>query len=339
MVRTQLPEVSSRVRSLLKIAVLPVCALLLLLWAATTLVPADGLGGDTRATAVAALAATAPVITLLAIVLITLALRRRRFETVVITALAALLPWVTQAAGLLGDQPNIAEATDLRVMVINAGDGRASAQDIVAAVTGNAIQVLVVTELTNELAHDLTTAGLNKSVTAAWVALPGQPGVATEDGAGMGVWTSVPVESTDDVPGTSWPARRLTLADPKVTLVAGHVVNPLPFNGSRWANDLRALRNAGRSAGRPTVVLGNLNATSWHADLRAFHSAGLPDAVAVLGGGPLPTWPSWSPVALLQLDHVMVSRDIAVPSTGTVAIDGSDHRGLLASLRIPLTPG
>ena len=43
-----------------------------------------------------------------------------------------------------------AAAVSVRVMVVNAQEGRGSAEDIVAAVTGNAIDVLVVTELTGE---------------------------------------------------------------------------------------------------------------------------------------------------------------------------------------------
>lgn len=326
--------------ALLRTAALPVSAALLLVWSLMILVPA-GTGGI-RATTVAVLSATTLLITLLAIPVITLAARRHRWASVVAAAVAAVLPWVFVVPFAADNQPApaAAEPTELRLMVVNAQEGGASAPDVVAAVTGNSIDVLVVTELTNELAHDLTVAGLDRQVAARWVRLPSLDGVSDDPAAGMGVWTKEPLTGDPgDVPGTTWPAVTFTLSRPVVTVIAGHVATPLPSGGRQWAGDLRALRAAARSAPDPVVLLGNLNATPLHADLRAYAGAGLRDAADVLGQGPRPTWPTWSPLPLLSLDHIMVGEGVGVGLVGTVVIDGSDHRGLLASVRVPAQPG
>ncbi len=329
-------------RSLLHRAVLPLLALALLLWTLTCLVgvASSGLGGP-AATAVAVLASAAPLVTLLAVVVITLAARRHDWAAIGIAALAGLLPWVFVGPYASGDEaPPTAGGAALRVMLINAHEGQASARDIVAATTGNEIDLLVVTELSGMLAHDLTTAGLDRTVTARWVRLPGQDGVANDPEAGMGVWGRADLEQSGDVPGTHWPAMtaRSTAGTASFTLLAGHVATPLPAGGAHWADELSTLREAAGQISGPKLLLANLNATPWHADFRGFDDAGLRDAADSLGRGPRPSWPTWSPVPVLSLDHAMVGGGIGVESVETVVIGGSDHRGLIAVLRLP-APG
>ncbi len=329
-------------RSLVRRAVLPLLALALLLWTLTCLVgvASSGLGGP-AATAVAALASASPLVTLLAVVVITLAARRQDWAAIGVAALAGLLPWVFVGPYASGDEaPPTTGGAALRVMLINAHEGQASAHDIVAATTGNEIDLLVVTELSGMLAHDLTTAGLDRAVTARWVRLPGQDGVVNDPQAGMGVWGRAELDQPGDVPGTQWPAMtgRVTAGAASFTLLAGHVATPLPGGGAHWADELSTLREAAAGTSGPKLLLANLNATPWHADFRGFADAGLRDAADALGRGPRPSWPTWSPVPVLSLDHAMVGGGIGVESVETVVIGGSDHRGLIAVLHLP-APG
>ena len=55
----------------------------------------------------------------------------------------------------------------------------------------------------------------------------------------------------------------------------------------------------------------------------------------MLGQGPRPSWPTWSPLAVLPLDHAMVAGGVGVTSVETVVIGGSDHRALMAKLTLP----
>ncbi|MBL8931406.1 MAG: endonuclease/exonuclease/phosphatase family protein [Kineosporiaceae bacterium] len=332
-------------------------AALVLLWPLSSLVEVNQDTGDLVAGTLAMVAGAAPMATVGALIVIALAARRHHWVAVALAAVAALLPWFFMASYAVSNQPERAEAAvGLRTMLVNAHQGAASAPDIVAAAAAGQVDVLVVTELSGALAHDLTVAGLDQVVSAAWVRLPGQSGVMDDPQAGMGVWTrsGITLDQPRDVPGTQWPSMTatVTVGDPagsttgteagpeatRVTLIAGHVAPPGPDNGRRWATDLAVLREATVQATGPRMLLANLNATSWHADFRQFTAAGIRDAADVLGRGPRPSWPTWSPLAILPLDHAMVSDRIGVESVETVVIGGSDHRALIATLRVPASP-
>lgn len=101
--------------------------------------------------------------------------------------------------------------------------------------------------------------------------------------------------------------------------------------------DLLFVRNAelglsaklARENSGPVIVLGDLNTTMWSQAYRKFLDAsGLIDSR--LGHGLLPTWPF--PLAVVPIDHVLVSKHWAVLDLDTVMIPGSDHRALVAHL-------
>ena len=65
---------------------------------------------------------------------------------------------------------------------------------------------------------------------------------------------------------------------------------------------------------------------------------GYRDAVEQTGSGFPPTFPSrtWHP-PLLTIDHIL-TRNAAASSIETVYIPGSDHRALLGTIRVPVSP-
>ncbi len=318
---------------------LPAGGLLLAGWAACCLVDAGGFGG--AATAVAALAALAPFEVVVAVPLVTVAVRHRRWLSAGLAAVAALLPWwFALGYAAPSDTPVQAGAGVVHLMVVDAQQGRASARDVVAAAAAGHADLLVVTELSGTLAHDLTAAGLDRLMQARSVQLPGQQQVPDVPEAGLGVWSRIPVDAVQPVLGTQWPAvtARVSADGAALTLVTGHATPPVPDGGLRWAQDLAALRDraaAAVAAGGPVVLLGNLNATPWHADFRRFAAVGLEDAADRLGQGLRPTWPAWSPFPVLPLDHALVGGAVGVDAIDTMIIGGTDHRALLVTLRIP----
>lgn len=83
----------------------------------------------------------------------------------------------------------------------------------------------------------------------------------------------------------------------------------------------------------PTVLAGDLNTTPWSTVLRDFErTTGLRSARA--GRGTIPTWPSWNMLLGVPIDHVYCSEEFAVDGLVRVAVPGSDHYGLLATLRL-----
>jgi hypothetical protein len=317
-------------RKALHVLGLPVAALLLLCWSLTTLIgnvrwgPLDVLP--------VGLASISPLVALIALPLITVSLKQRRSVPVVPAAVAALLPWVF-VLGYASPAPGpVGPTLPLRAMIVTAHDGSADAQGIAQAVADQKVDLLVVTELSGALAHDLTVAGVTNRLTARWVMLP-EPGQSPA--AGIGVYSRFPVDGFTSLEGTKWPALRATVTVEKArfTLIAGHAVQPSASDLDSWRRDLTAFGSAAKIKG-PAVVLVNLNATVWHAQFRHLVAGRLHDAADVLGRGLRPTWPSWA-VPLIPTDHALVAGGVGVDSLDTTGIQGSDHRALTVALEIP----
>jgi endonuclease/exonuclease/phosphatase (EEP) superfamily protein YafD len=310
---------------------LPTAALMLLGWSMTTLI------GDVRwgplSVLPVGLASISPLVALTAVPLVTMAIRARRRLPVIPAVVAGLLPWVF-VLGYASPAPEPTGATlPLRAMIVTARDGSADAADIAAAVRDQKIDLLVVTELSAALAHDLTVAGVTNRLTARWVEVP-QPG--DSPAAGMVVYSRFPIDGFTRLPGTHWPAvaATVTVDTTRFTLIAGHAVQPSMDHLDLWRRDLAAFGAAARVKG-PVVVLANLNATPWHPQFRRLVEGRLHDAGDVLGRGLRPTWPSWG-LPLLPTDHALVAGGVGVEALDTTGIQGSDHRALTVSLRIPV---
>jgi endonuclease/exonuclease/phosphatase (EEP) superfamily protein YafD len=76
-------------------------------------------------------------------------------------------------------------------------------------------------------------------------------------------------------------------------------------------------------AGERWIVLGDLNATPW--------SAWFPPA-EVRGSLPWATFPSWYGI---PIDHVLAGPDIGYDERRVGPSIGSDHRPVIAKLRVP----
>jgi endonuclease/exonuclease/phosphatase (EEP) superfamily protein YafD len=296
-------------------------------WAATSLLGTTG--ASMLAGAVVAGAATSPVVAVLAVAVGGLALRSRRWVTAGVAIVAGLLPWVFALPYAVPAGTGGARSATVRVLVVNAQDGAADPADVVAAARGQAVDLLVVTELSSKLAHELTTSGIDATLTARYVSDLSSPQ------AGLGIWSRRPIGPITEVTGTRWPAVRTRFdAGRGLTVVAGHAVRPLPNQVDRWAADLDALGRAADGS-TPVVVLGNINGTPWNAQFRGLASGRLHDAADVLGHGIRPTWPAWFPLPLLPLDHALVGGGVGVRSMDAIPVGRTDHRALLVTLLVP----
>jgi endonuclease/exonuclease/phosphatase (EEP) superfamily protein YafD len=120
-----------------------------------------------------------------------------------------------------------------------------------------------------------------------------------------------------------------------VRLVAVHAAAPVPRRTQDWVSELGMLQ-AWCAPGRGSnIVIGDVNATLDHTDLRAGID-GCTDAAADRGEGLVATWPTSLPRWLgVQIDHVFTSGGIRPQSLEVLDIPGSDHRGLLTRLVLP----
>jgi endonuclease/exonuclease/phosphatase family metal-dependent hydrolase len=123
---------------------------------------------------------------------------------------------------------------------------------------------------------------------------------------------------------------------PPVRIKAVHPAPPV--NRSRvpvWRQSLAALPG---SDGRGDVQLlaGDFNATLDHAELRGVLHRGYTDAANAVGGGLTWTWPALRRRALpLTIDHILVDKRVSVEKVTVVRVPGSDHRAVIAVLRLP----
>jgi endonuclease/exonuclease/phosphatase family metal-dependent hydrolase len=102
---------------------------------------------------------------------------------------------------------------------------------------------------------------------------------------------------------------RFRIRDLPVTFVLVHVHTP--FAGSVHERELRALAAARPSLGPRLIVCGDFNTVSWSAQFRDFsRSAGLTDVFRGAWHGY--SWPSWSPLLAVPLDHCLISNGLAV---------------------------
>jgi endonuclease/exonuclease/phosphatase (EEP) superfamily protein YafD len=82
----------------------------------------------------------------------------------------------------------------------------------------------------------------------------------------------------------------------------------------------------------PVILAGDFNATLDHARLREAIARGYVDAAAALGRGLDRTFLTGPPITI---DHVLMDRRCGVSEVKVHSVRGSDHRAVLAVVRLP----
>jgi endonuclease/exonuclease/phosphatase (EEP) superfamily protein YafD len=122
-----------------------------------------------------------------------------------------------------------------------------------------------------------------------------------------------------------------------VTILVTHPVPPVSIHRT-WLRDEQLARVADRLARTDglKLLVGDLNATMWSRPYRQLVArTKLHDARR--GFGLLPSWPMTLPaVARIPIDHVLVSKPIAVTDCRLGAPIGSDHRPVIVDLALPV---
>jgi len=172
-------------------------------------------------------------------------------------------------------------------------------------------------------------------------ALPGYPHrylLARADPYGIGVLSRWPLESVSavDFAGDGLPSLTgLALIEGRpVRFIGMHTHWPiLPALARARDVSLRRAAAAVRADRLPTVLLGDLNLTpDAPVFARLLDESGLRDTVA----GPRwqPTWQAGFWPLALRIDHVLVSRELCVDRAQVGPSIGSDHRPVIARLRL-----
>nr|WP_165521912.1 endonuclease/exonuclease/phosphatase family protein [Micromonospora zingiberis] len=300
-------------------------------WALARLVGLDR-GPLVQALAFTPYAAVASLVPLL----LALALRRRWPAVVAAVTTATLLAVVAPRA-LPTAQPAVAGPT-VRLLTANLLAGAADAATVVEVVRTEGVDVLVVQEFTPTAEAELDRLGLDQLMPYRQL----NPVVGTP-GSGLyarhpisaggirslrGAWGFTQAYATVRVPGA--PEVRVESAHP----AAPYAVNQVGY----WRDDLAAQPPA-TPDGPLSILAGDFNATLDHGPLRALLRTGYVDAAAAVGAGLAGTWGPYDGdlIPPVVIDHVLVDRRIAVRDLTVRPLPGSDHRMLLAELRLPAT--
>ncbi|MGD9960923.1 endonuclease/exonuclease/phosphatase family protein [Nocardioides sp.] len=264
---------------------------------------------------------------------------RGRWQVDAATAIVALLLLGLHAWWLspqfVGPHPTAAaDAVPLRVLTVNLYRGQADAPAVLDKAVRQKVDVLVLEEVTPGILADLREAGLDE-------AFPHSGGRPAEQIAGTMVFAAAPISEVTRL-STNFGSWSMTVSLPQgdVTVFAVH---PRPPKGSagQWADDLAAIADA-IEADQPDIVAGDFNATRDHRQFQRLLDAGTVDAAERLNTGWQPTWPANGEFhvlglglpRLVQIDHVLIGPRFAAVGVRTVALDNTDHSGVLAEVAL-----
>ena len=250
------------------------------------------------------------------------------------TAAAAMLAACVLPRALPDADGGPSTGVRLTVMTINMYMGRADPAAIVDLVRRHDVAVLAVQEFTPRAKAALGPAGLD-------ALLPYQA-LAEENGTtGSGLYSRYPVISPGSERGRGGNLRvYATIQPPGAGPLAVASVHPLAPHAltalADWRADLAA-EPAPDPRGTPRILLGDFNSTLDHAPVRRLVARGYRDAADAAGKGLLGTWGPYaeSPVPPITIDHVLVDERIGVRDIRVYGVEGSDHRSIVATLRVP----
>ncbi len=257
-------------------------------------------------------ALTSPVPVVAALVL------KRRVVAGAAAAAAVALGFAMVPRAVAGPQPD-ARGPRLVVMTSNLWLGQADPSAVLRVAREHGVDVLSVQELRPRQMRRFETDEFPVRI------------LEPERGAGGGgLLSRVPITPTG--------ARMEGVVDlagaPPITISSVHPRPPVSKAAEpEWRAAIEAL-----PGGEGRILAGDFNATYDHPEFRALLDRGYVDAADAAGAGLKPTWPApprQRRALPLTIDHILVDRRIRVERVTVVRIRRSDHRAVIAVLRLP----
>lgn len=299
--------------------------------------------------AVPELVSLIPIIFVPLIVCLALAVlwRRRVLAVLTVVALAVMGWWhagyfipsarVSAAAQAAVATAASAEDNAARIMTLNTLAGRASAEEIVKIVREQHVEILCLQELSDDFAAELSAAGIDELLPYHVISL-GASGV--NNGGRNGIWTLTPMSNISQnllpIQTSSMPAATITIGGRALRVVGVHPNSPVRGAQDLWEEGLSTIGSLS-DYDHAYIIMGDFNSTWDHARFRELLGTSFVDASEQAGEGFHMTYPSNSVVPpLVEIDHIVYARDagLAVSDLETVAVSGTDHRALLATLEV-----
>ena len=226
--------------------------------------------------------------------------------------------------------------SNVRVMSANIYEGMADADHLVRSARAQA-DVVAFQELTPRAVDRLSAAGLDATFPYRYLDARGAS-------TGVGMWSRYPIQAPSRIDGYTMAfisaQVRVTGVSMNPTVVVAHIPGPWPYPIDDWRRDLdrlpTTLRELAERADRGAVIVAaDVNSTTDMRSFRALLHDGYRDAAEQSGAGIKPTFPADTRLPpLVAIDHIL-TRNSTATSLHTLAIQGSDHRGLVVTVTIP----
>lgn len=262
---------------------------------------------------------------LLLVVPLTAVARRALALPLALALVVGIAIGLTRAVPAWTASPAKDHGRHLRVMSANLRLGLADPAAVMDAVRGEHPDLLVLQEITPGLLRRLDAAGLRAF-------LPYAAGEARPGATGTMAFAKAPLTSVERIE-----AEHVSVAFRFEDLEVWGVHPAYPYSAN-WLRDQAHL--AERAAhDRPDLALGDFNASIDNPPFRdVVRRGGFRDAAEQAGSGWQPTWPTDGfrgiPLPLAAIDHVLVGERLAATATRTHVIAGTDHKALVADLRV-----
>jgi endonuclease/exonuclease/phosphatase family metal-dependent hydrolase len=253
---------------------------------------------------------------------------------VIVAGLAVQVSWYQ-----VGDAVDQQSHFDVRVFTANVRMGDADPHAFVELARSTA-DLVAVQELTPEEIRRFSEAGMFEQFPYSLL----KPAAGA---GGIGLWSRFPIKAIDQdsAPGCTMVSARVRVPGVRNELVFAsvHVIAPHPKLIDRWRDGIASagvlMQRLADSAGAgAAIVAGDFNSTPDMREYRALLTNGYRDGVEQTGAGFAPTYPANEPYPpLITIDHV-VTRNATTSSLHSVTVPGSDHRGLIATVGVPVDP-
>ena len=257
------------------------------------------------------------------------ALNKRRWAAVMLVVAAVnvipVYPWYVAEA-----RAAVSGAAPLRLLLSNVYSGNGDTAALIDLVQAEDADIVFLQEITSRHSRELEELRGRFDYSL---------NIPRNDNFGIAVLSQRPFESARVIqsPPHGFPTLvvEVLIDRTPVTFVTTHPMPPLGTIGFESRNkQLASIAGLVNSIEGPRVLIGDLNTTMWgHRYAQLIETTGLVDAR--YGFGVLPSWPTSLPVAMIPIDHCLVSPEVSVVEVRTGPDIGSDHLPLIVELGLP----
>jgi endonuclease/exonuclease/phosphatase (EEP) superfamily protein YafD len=269
-----------------------------------------------------------PYVAALSLLPLALTVLLRRWDAAVVAALtvailaACVLPrWIAQSDALAG-----AKGAELRILTANLRVGGGDVETLARIIRDERVDVVVLQEVTP------------KFVARAGELMPYRVVYPQVGVGGSAIYSRLPLR--DD--GVRWNPVEFGQAKAELTglgvlIESVHTVAPSERDRVAGWRESFANEPSATVDGPIRILAGDFNATLDHSLVRELIATGYRDAANVVGKGFDTTWGPYDgdPIPPVTLDRVLADRRVGVVATRVFGLPNSDHRAMLAVLKLP----